>query len=72
MDMNYKTGRYSVSYILFPSTQFIFAWASVLPSYLERQCEGLKVWDGKEDFPTLFSYPYFMSPIRENRGDEHH
>lgn len=33
---------------------FIHAWASVLPSYLERQCEGLKVWDSNKSDSHAF------------------
>ena len=57
MDMNsmYLEDKRVSVYSL--GTQFIYAWASLLSSYLEGQCEGLDPWDGNKagsgsaDFP---------------------
>lgn len=46
-------------------TRSYFAWASALPSYLEGHCEGLKVWDGDEDWFPRFR---FFRPRRGIRG----
>lgn len=49
MDMNSVLGRLSAgAFSLLEHYMVIFAWASLLPSYLEGQCEGLDPWNGNK------------------------
>ena len=49
----------------YPAVDFIFAWASPLPSNRVRQCESLEVWDGNESEPT---FSFINRLINANEG----
>lgn len=51
-------------------TQFIYAWASLLSSYLEGQCEGLDPWDGNKAGSHAFIL--YLLLIRESEGRQYH
>ena len=70
MDMNTMLPKSRVPLVRLTEVHtFIYAWASVLPSYLERQCEGLKVWDSnKSDSHAFIVY----TPLMGIRGNIHY